>query len=356
MTDIAVHPEFAAHGGFGHLRLGRVEPPADALPKLALEPFVGAGFTPPPDEVDYYSAVATWPMYGNDTLGDCTWATVGHLVQAWTAFAGAQRVPAEADIEQGYWETGTPPSATGTAGGATDDGRMEPHVLSYWRHKGIPNEADSIVAYAAVNHADIDRVKFAVENFGGVYVALALPLTAESQSVWDYVPDSPDSQPYSWGGHAVPIVGYDADFLYVVTWGFVIKMTYAFWQHYGVASYAVISPDFQAKAQAAGVDVEALLTEALALSSGPLDPGDDEVAGGDLPTGQPDPAPGPAEPSEPASGPVAGQETPSEWNVSAPALNVQTFHDEIGAKTVYLKTLADNPDLLTATPVVPEAD
>jgi hypothetical protein len=343
MTDIAVHPEFAANGGFGHLRLGRNEPPADATPKLELDPFVGAAFTPPPDVVDYYSAVPSWPMYGNDDLGDCTWAAIGHMVQAWTAFAGAERTPAEADIVQGYWETGTPPSATGVTGGPTDNGRMEPHVLSYWRHNGIPNEQDSIIGYAAINAKNPDRVKFAIENFGGVYVALAMPLTAEQQSVWDYVPESPDNQPYSWGGHAVPVLGYDAEFLYLVTWGFVMKMTWAFWQHYGVASYALISPDFVGKATAAGVDMDGVQAQIGALTSG--------AAGGDLPAQPADPAPGPTDPSEPVGGDVVDAPTPSEWHVAAPPLNVETYNGEVGAKTVYLKTLADNPDMLTATPV-----
>lgn len=346
MTDIAVHPEFAAKGGFGHLRLGRNEPPADALPKLALEPYVMEAFQPPPPEVDYYSAVPSWPMYGNDQLGDCTWAAIGHIVQAWTAHAGQERTPNTADIEQGYWETGTPPSATGQPGGPTDDGRMEPHVLTYWRHNGIPNEQDSIIGYAAVNHADINRVKFAIENFGGVYVALALPITAEQQTIWDYVPNDPNNQPYSWGGHAVPILGYDSEYLYVVTWGFVLKMTYAFWQHYGVASYALISSDFLDKAAAAGVDVPAIKTQINALTSG-------DATGGDLPAEPADPTPSPSEPSEPASEPVADDSGPSEWSVSAQPLNVETVNGEIGAKTVYLKMLADNPDLITATPVPP---
>ena len=349
MTDIPVHPEFAANGGFGHLRLGRVEPPADQMPKLQLDPYVGVAFTPPPPAVDYYSAVPSWPMYRNDTLGDCTWAAIGHMVQAWTKYAGAERTPTEADIEQGYWETGTPPSATGTPGGPTDDGRMEPHVLSYWRSKGIPNEPDSIIGYAAVNAKNLDRVKFTIENFGGAYVALAMPVTAEQQSIWDYVPNTPDNQPYSWGGHAVPILGYDAQYLYLVTWGFVMKMTYAFWHHYGVASYAVISPDFVGKASAAGVDTSGLHAQIDALTSG--------AVGGDLPPAPADPSPSPDPAPQPVSDAQAQPDAPSdppptiEWACSAEALNLQAIDDPLAAKTLYLRTLAENPDMVTVTPV-----
>src|SRR5215467_11262940 len=159
MTDIAVHPEFAANGGFGHLRLGRNAPPEPA--KLALDPYVGLGYTAPPAEVDFYSDVPSWPMYGNDRLGDCTCASAGHMVEAWSKAAGVEKVPTLADVEHAYWETGTPPSATGEAGGPTDDGRYETRVLSYWR-KQARGTLDTIIGYAQVNAHNLDRVKFTV--------------------------------------------------------------------------------------------------------------------------------------------------------------------------------------------------
>jgi len=341
MTDIATHPEFAASGSFGHLRLGRVEP--DEEPKLHLSPYVAETFQPAPPAVDHYTAIPSWPMYGNDALGDCTWAAIGHAVQVFAMLGGTTKTPAEHDIEQGYWETGTPPSATGSAGSPTDDGRMEPHVLSYWRHNGIPNEADSIIGYAAVNPKNFDRVKFTVANFGCSYVALAMPLTAQTQEVWDWVPDAPDgeNQPYSWGGHAVIIVGYDDQFLYVVTWGAILKMTWAFWKHYGVASYALISPDMVAKATGAGVDVAGMQN---AIQTNTFEP-----VGGDLPP-EPEPAaPSPDPAPEPASAPQDAPPVPPEWACAAEPLVVNSG-DALGAKTLYLRTLAENPDLVSAVP------
>jgi hypothetical protein len=342
MTDLATHPEFAATGSFGHLRLGRVEP--DQPARLELDPYIAETFEPAPVSVDHYTAVPSWPMYGNDNLGDCTWAAIGHAIQAFATLAGSTKTPADKDIEQGYWETGTPPAATGTAGGATDNGRMEPHVLNYWRHTGVPNETDSIIGYAAVNPKNAERVKFTIANFGLAYVALAMPLTAQTQEIWDYVANAPDgeNQPYSWGGHAVVVVGYDADFLYVVTWGAVLKMTWAFWQHYGVASYALISPDMVAKATAAGVNV-ALIQRVIAQGV-PVEP-----AGGDLPT-DPAPATGDQPPTDPAAqSPQDAPPTPSEWACSANPLVLNAV-DAVAAKTLYLRTLAENPDLIGAIP------
>src|SRR5262249_51925011 len=153
--------------------------------------------------------------------------------------------PADADIERGYWETGKPPSATGSAGGATDDGRDEISVLNYWRKNGVPNEGHRILAYAGVDVDRVAHVKAAIAFFGGVYIGVELPLTAQSQEIWDVVPNAGEQgQPDSWGGHAIPILGYDADYLYVVTWGAVLKMTYAFMAAYVDEVYACISPDF----------------------------------------------------------------------------------------------------------------
>jgi hypothetical protein len=353
MTDIASHPEFAASGSFGHLRLGRNTPPEP--PHLNLEPFIAGTFQPPAVAVDYYSAVPAWPMYDNDELGDCTWAAIGHLIEAWTQVAGALVTPPNADIVQGYWETGTPPSATGTIGGETDDGRYETKVLAYWRHVGVPNTRDSIIGYAAVNAKNIDRVKFTVENFGGAYIGLAMPLTAETQEIWDWVPNDPNNAPGSWGGHAVVIVGYDADYLYVVTWGAVLKMTWAFWQHYGDACYAVISPDFVGRAAIAGVNTEGIIGQIGALTGQPVvapataaSGATPEAAGGDLPAEPAAPAPDPIPESEPVVGALTDAPVVSNWAVGNGEIVVQAT-DAAAAKALYLHALAEDPDLMTAT-------
>ena len=305
MTDLAPHPEFA-DGSFGHLRLGRVKPEEPA--KLSLDPYVDeAAFVAPPS-ADFYSAVASWPMYGNDDLGDCTCAAAGHLVQAWSAAAGGEKTMDAADVIRMYWETGDPPSATGEAGGPTDTGRTETSVLGYWRRSGIaPDTAwvDRIIAYARVKVANQTKVKATCALLGGVYIGIGMPLTAQHQAVWDYVPDAPEDQraPFSWGGHAVPIVGYDADYYYVVTWGALLKMTPAFYEQYVDEAYAVISSDFLGghTETVTGLDLPALRTDLASLTAGaPVNP---DAVGADLPPEEANTATAPAEPSEGESGP-----------------------------------------------------
>lgn len=239
----AAHPQFAAADGFGHLRLGRTKPAEP--PKLKLASYLDlAGLLPArPQHIDYHTAVPSWPMYGNDALGDCTWAAVGHMIEAWTAALGAGAKPTLYDIEQGYWLTGDPPSRTGAAGGPTDDGRVETDVLSYWRRNGVPNEGHKIVAYASVEH---HHVREATWLFGGTYIGAELPLTAQTQTVWDYVADAPDgaNEPGSWGGHAIPILGYNRHGFTVVTWGAPLFMTDAFRAAYVDEVYAIITEEW----------------------------------------------------------------------------------------------------------------
>jgi hypothetical protein len=236
------HPEFAANGSFGHLRLGRQKPAEPA--KLKLADYLDLEALPQrPTHVNYLTPVDAWPMYGNDLLGDCTWAAVGHLIEAWTAALGLESKPTERDIEEGYWLTGDPPATSGQPNGPTDDGRVETDVLSYWRRNGVPNEGHKILAYAQVEH---HHVREATWLFGGTYIGAELPLTAQSQTVWDYVPDAPEDQraPGSWGGHAIPILAYNRGGFIVVTWGAPLRMTDAFRNEYVDEVYAIITNEW----------------------------------------------------------------------------------------------------------------
>jgi len=271
--DVPVHPEFEQHGSFGHLRLGRKEKREDPR-TLEFAKYVDESAIPtPPASVDYGTPVPEWPMYENDVLGDCAPAMTGHLVQAWSQAAGGMKVMDAADIERMYWETGNPPAATGTPGSPTDDGRYELDILNYWRQSGIGAGepwADRIAAYAAVDPLNPYHVRAAIYLLGGVCAGAGLPLTAQGQQVWDVVPDAPEAEtkPYSWGGHAFAIVGYDESGYLVVTWGALLKMTNAFFDSYVDELYACASPDFTASgASPQGFNLPELIRDVQALTA-----------------------------------------------------------------------------------------
>ncbi len=116
---------------------------------------------------------------------------------------------------------------------------------------------------------DIRDVKDAIWLFGGVYIGLALPVSAQSQDVW-VVPAgglSGDGAPGSWGGHAVYVVAYDARGLTCITWGRLKRMSWNFWAAYCDEAYGLLAKDwFEASGEApSGFDVAALAGDMAAL-------------------------------------------------------------------------------------------
>jgi hypothetical protein len=60
------------------VQFGRTEPYARwERPRLIIDHYIHHGLHYTTGPVDRASKVTTWPMYGNDTIGDCTCATVG---------------------------------------------------------------------------------------------------------------------------------------------------------------------------------------------------------------------------------------------------------------------------------------
>ena len=53
-----------------------------------------------------------------------------------------------------------------------------------------------------------------------------------------------DAAPNPSNGHCIPAVAYDADNLYIVTWGEIKAMSWPFYNAYADESYAVLSQDF----------------------------------------------------------------------------------------------------------------
>jgi hypothetical protein len=90
------------------------------------------------------------------------------------------------------------------------------------------------------------HVRQASTLFGGIYIGLELPVTAQDQDVWAVPAGGAKGPgaPGSWGGHAVNVVGYDAHGLTVITWGAKKRMTWAFWDAYCEEAYALLSRDF----------------------------------------------------------------------------------------------------------------
>jgi hypothetical protein len=211
---------------------------------------------PPPETLDLTAHVPEWPMYANDRIGDCTTAAAGHMIEAWTAAADGDAVEiSEAAVVTAFDAVKVVDPRTG------DEGAIELDVLRYWRKEGIADHR--IGAFASVPVHNPILVRTGVWLFSGLYIGLSLPLSAQTQDVWDWTGTlSGDAKPGTWGGHAVDVVRYDDSGLTVVTWGRLQVMTWSFWERYCDEAYCIISDDFLRSGKApSGFDLATLKTD-----------------------------------------------------------------------------------------------
>jgi hypothetical protein len=220
------------------------------------------GFSPlPPSSVHWgRSRTESWGMMGNDRFGDCTCAGAVHQMQTWLAAdEHVQEVFTEDDALSAYHDvTGFNPNDPNS-----DQGAYLLDVLNYWRKHGIAGR--QIIAYAQLNPQDVNMVKTCINVFGGVYMGVNLPESAQSQKTWKLplCRWCHGSQPGSWGGHCVNFVGYDSKYVELVTWGAVIKATWGFVKRYFDEGYAVVSQDWLGSDMKApgGFDLDTLLVD-----------------------------------------------------------------------------------------------
>jgi hypothetical protein len=211
-----------------------------------------------PETLDYSQHVRDWPMYGNDAIGDCTCAAAGHMVEVWTALNSPALRPVKV-TQASIIKTYTAVSGYSPRTGANDNGAVELDVLNYWRKTGL-TKAHKLWAFAQVDPQNRDHVMLATYLFGGVYIGVALPDTAQAQTgpdkVWDV-----GGQPGTWGGHAVNIVAYDAAGLTCATWGCLQRMTWAFWHTYVDEAWALLPIEWQIHTGVQGFDFATLAAD-----------------------------------------------------------------------------------------------
>lgn len=219
-------------------RLGKLAARHDPR-TLQLANYLTASQLPAPPFHQNWAALAStnWGMMGNDAAGDCTCAAAGHAIQTWTANTGAEVTMSTDDVIATYSAlTGYDP-----ADPDTDKGAVELDVLTHWRANGIG--PSKLAAFMACEPGNQDHVKAAIDLFGGLYIGVRLPKSAQTQRVWSVPPGGPigDAAPGSWGGHAIWVVSYDATGVTCVTWGALQRMTWGWFATYCDEAYALLS-------------------------------------------------------------------------------------------------------------------
>ena len=242
------------------MKLGRKAIKTDSR-TLAFAKYLTPALPPPPPAADWTKGIASWGMMLNDTLGDCTIAGVGHAVQVWTPNTGAEVTVPDSTIESYYeqWDGYVPGNPN------TDNGGVELDVLNDWQKNGFAGH--SLVAFADPKPAKLVEIHQSIALFGGVYIGLSLPLTAQKQDVWDVVPKGgANAKPGSWGGHCVYVPRYDQSGFTCITWGQQKTMTLAFWKKYCDEAHTLLGQDWlTAKGSPQGFDQAQLLIDLKAI-------------------------------------------------------------------------------------------
>lgn len=269
--------------------LGKL-PAQPARPQLRLSAVLQERLAAPPASADWQADSISWPMYANDSIGDCTCAGVGHMVNQLTFYgSGAEVIPTEDHVVAMYSAiTGYNPKRP-----SSDTGAYCQDVLACWRKTGL--EGHKIVAYASLDVSNLTEVKQAIALFGSVYVGLSFPDSAMDQfndgETWDVVKGARIE-----GGHCVIAGAYANGKISLVTWGAETEMTEAFWKKYVDEAWVVLDADGLNKAAAyfTGAPSFYELGNQFAALTGEKNP---------IPAPQPTPTPAPTPPPSPTPAP-----------------------------------------------------
>jgi hypothetical protein len=251
------------------MKLGRKAIKTDSR-TLRLASYLTPTLPPPPTACDWTRGRTDWGMMLNgpdpaepaypEGLGDCTIAGCAHAVQVWSANTTGEVTVPDSSILHYYekWDGYKPQEPD------TDQGGIELDVLNDWKKHKFANNA--LLAFADANAKNLTEIRQSIALFGGVYIGLSLPLTAQHQAVWDLVSPTGDGEPNSWGGHCVFVPKYDENGFTCVTWGGLKTMTAAFWNAYCDEAHTLLGADWlTAKGSPSGFDQEQLLADLQAI-------------------------------------------------------------------------------------------
>jgi hypothetical protein len=228
---------------------------------LRLSKYLTPALPAPPVAIDWTNGITRWGMMLNDQLGDCTIAGLAHAVQVWTTNTGAEVTLSDDTVKNYYakWDGYVDGDAD------TDNGGNELDVLTDWRKDSFDGHA--LLGFADPTPANLEEIRQSITLFGGVYIGLALPLTAQTQEVWDVVQDGGgNAQAGSWGGHCVYVPKYDENGFTCITWGELKTMTLDFWKFYCDEAHTLLGQDWlTAKGSPEGFDREQLEADLKAI-------------------------------------------------------------------------------------------
>ena len=220
-----------------------------------------------PPSADWTAAVKVpWGMLSNDQVGDCVIAAAAHMLMQWRWNAGAPFIPTDLQVLADYSAvTGYIPNDP-----STDNGTDPLTALKRWKNVGFCT-GHKLGGFVATQATRQKEIQYAIALMEGSYIALSLPIAAQNMTAWDIPPGQQlvgDWEPGSWGGHMVEAPKYDEQGVWVVTWGALKFVSWAFLAAYCDESFALISMDMLNGTQRSplGLDIKTLGADLQALA------------------------------------------------------------------------------------------
>ena len=214
--------------------------------------YYAAGPLPRPPARVNMPNITAWGMNMNDQLGDCGPAGLNHGFMA-TAADTVEResFPTDAQVGEYYLQY--------TRG--QDSGVVLSQFLAYVHQSGFYGH--SVGAYAPVAVQDLPTLLFGINAYdfclGGILVSQGMMTKVEETAPpWIWTTDDVMSGPVI-GGHALALTAYDSQYLYGVTWGQPIAISYPAWAFMAEECWVTISGELVAKStDGHGINLSAL--------------------------------------------------------------------------------------------------
>ena len=173
---------------------------------------------------------ALWGVLGNDKYGCCVWAGAAHETMLWNEEAKVGTAFTLVQVLGDYTAvTGFNPNNP-----ATDGGTDMQVAAKYRQDTGVLDvngKRHKVGAYLALDKSNKQEIMQAIYIFSAVGIGIQFPGSAMDQfnagKDWTVVKGAKIE-----GGHYVPGISYDQNFVYVVTWGKLIRVSWAFIKKY----------------------------------------------------------------------------------------------------------------------------
>lgn len=209
-----------------HFKLGKAPARKNSV-KLKFSAYLSKKLPPPPVEGGHLELVhnLAFGMLGNDKYGDCVWAGAAHETMAWNAYAKSGVTFTPKSILSDYSAvTGFNPKDPNT-----DQGTDMQVAAKYRQDTGVldcKGKRHKIGAYLALAN-NTTQIRQAVHLFGAAGIGIKFPDYAMDlfNKGEDWVPQKGGTIE---GGHYIPAIVYDHDWVYVVTWGKLIRASWEF--------------------------------------------------------------------------------------------------------------------------------